>query len=94
MFKDREIRLTLLLAALSWGGMIFCLISSFVVYAMEPFGHRDYAFLVLGVGLGFSAVAATLSIRSYLCVFSTRLKEAFELGRETAKHGDKVRQFR
>lgn len=98
MIQDREIRfgLTQFLAAFFWGATISCLIGAAFVYELEPFGiDRYHAFLLCAIGLGFSAAAATMSIRSYLCVFSSRIQDAFELGRETAKYkGEQVRNLR
>jgi len=51
--------------------------------------------LVFGtLGCALSAGAATAQIRGYMCVFSERMKAAFELGREVERQHQAERELR
>lgn len=79
MMQDRHVdwSLTALLAWVGWGLVALTLLAAWT--------FSDHALMLSQIAACLSAAAATLHIRSFMCVFSQRMKTAFDLGREVER---------
>lgn len=90
--KHFDFSATMLVAWLLWAGVTACMVIMFVLaFAAE----EVLAGLVFGtLGCALSAAAAVAQIRGFMCVFSHRMKAAFELGRSVEREQQEARELR
>lgn len=92
MLPDRTVHLstTNLIAWLLWAAAGVCMIAMFALLDADPLKGLVFGTLGCVVASG----AAVAQVRGFMCVFSSRMKEAFLLGREVERQHQQERELR